>query len=671
MSERDSSARRSSEEQLSDAAQPSSAPEREPASSEVAVTPDAQPAPAARSNLRLKVDDSEPTFDVDEPSQTSEPVAVDEDSETIPVAESSATLEQAPTLVLCEDDPGEEDNWPSPEPASMTTWARALIGQVLDGRYRVENVLGEGAMGVVYGGRHQVIDKQVAIKVLRQEMAGEREVTDRFAMEAKAASAVGSPHIVDTLDFGTLADGSTYSVMEYLEGRTLSAYLSSETLSVDRVIRIARQVAEGLGDAHEAGIVHRDLKPDNVFITRHGRDREFVKILDFGIAKIGSAQNKLTRAGAIFGTPHYMSPEQASGSPVDPRADIYALGVMLYEMATGRVPFDAEGPMAILAMHIHRQPTPPSALPSLPRPIPESLEAIILKCLAKQPDDRYSSMAEVVGDLDKVSGGLAPEALLELARRVSDQSRGLKRRLIRRPLLSSALFVVIAGAAVVAYAMTRPQVPPLAGTALRPHPALGQALQVIAGLSRESAEPAPLKGGYREVAVIVSPIDAEVREGDQNLGVMPVTLRLKEGEKKLIRVMREGYFQRNVDIDGSRARIVVRLVPVPGATPRRAVAGSIPEQKPAAAPAPPIAAKAPALTRADAGVGSIPAVAEGAQEKPKAEAEKPKAEAEKPKAEAEAEKPKAEAEKPNSQQPVQEPAEQKPAAQAPTAPGPE
>ncbi len=281
-----------------------------------------------------------------------------------------------------------------------------LVGKVLDGRYEVQCVIGEGGMGVVYQARHTTLGKTLAIKVLRGDHLDDNSMR-RFKQEAQSASAIGHEHIVDVLDFGALPDGSTYFVMEHLLGSSLKAALnlSRTPFSVFRAVHIARQICAALAEAHVRGVVHRDLKPDNIFLVKRGEDSDFVKVLDFGIAKVNTGANTLTRAGQVFGTPHYMAPEQCAGTHVDARADIYALGVMLYEMVSGSVPFEADNWMAILSLHLYE---PPQMLSEqlLAKDVPQALEAIIMKCLAKDPNHRYQSMNALMADLERVSHGV-------------------------------------------------------------------------------------------------------------------------------------------------------------------------------------------------------------------------------------------------------------------------
>ena len=274
-----------------------------------------------------------------------------------------------------------------------------LIGQTV-GSYLVTQKLGEGGMGAVYLAEHPTIGKKVALKVLHQEFSQNPDVAERFLNEAKSVNAIGHPNIVDISDYGVIRAGAmgkellVYFIMEYLSGATLSHLIRTESpLAPERALMIALQVADALAASHKAGIVHRDLKPDNIMLVSRHRERDFVKLLDFGIAKLtgDAASSHRTRTGLVLGTPAYMSPEQCEGrANVDHRTDIYALGIVLYEMLVGRVPFIGEGYGEILVQHLTQRPIEPSRY----RMMSPHVEAVVMKALEKTPQMRYPTMDE-------------------------------------------------------------------------------------------------------------------------------------------------------------------------------------------------------------------------------------------------------------------------------------
>ena len=287
-----------------------------------------------------------------------------------------------------------------------TPASTGLLGQTIDGRYRVESLLGEGGMGLVYRVTHTRLNRRLAMKVLRQQNTSDAEVLVRFRREAESASAIGNQHIVDISDFGELGDGSTYFIMECLDGLDLiDAIDDVDHIPEERALRIAIQICSALGAAHDAGITHRDLKPENVFLIERDGTEDFVKILDFGIAKVSNAPDRLTRDGAVLGTPHYMSPEQCKGRGVDHRTDIYAVGILLYEMVTGYVPHDADTMMGILTKHMHEKPVPPRKRGSQ---ISDGLERLVMRCLEKRAEDRYQTMNDLATELELLRSGLRP-----------------------------------------------------------------------------------------------------------------------------------------------------------------------------------------------------------------------------------------------------------------------
>jgi hypothetical protein len=264
-------------------------------------------------------------------------------------------------------------------------------GRVIPGtRYMLDRWLGEGSMGVVYEAHHVDVERRVAIKILNAEFCQSQYAVESFRQEAKASARIGAPNIVDIYDFAELPDGRVLMAMEYLEGESLLQLLGREPVEPGRLIGILRQVCKGLGAAHAAGIVHRDIKPENVMLIRRERRPDFVKILDFGVAQaVGSASK-----GRAAGTPLYMPPEVISGLPVDGRADMYSLGCTAYELLTRRPPFVSEKVDTLLAQHVSAEPTPISQIVGRSDQI-EALERVIMRCLAKDPNDRYADMTDL------------------------------------------------------------------------------------------------------------------------------------------------------------------------------------------------------------------------------------------------------------------------------------
>jgi serine/threonine protein kinase len=290
----------------------------------------------------------------------------------------------------------------SPPPKREVT---ATLGQLVDGRYKITAFIGDGGMGSVYRAEHVTIRKPVAIKLLHRQYANESGFADRFEREALAAGRIQHPNCVEVSDFGKLENGTLYLVMELVEGTTLGELLDRHgRLPVPRAVHIARHVLRGLGHAHDVGIIHRDVKPDNIILVDHDGDRDFAKLLDFGIAKlIGEAANEveadLTQVGTTMGTPKYMPPEQAFGKPVDGRADLYSLSVVLYLMLTGRPPFEAPEVIDLLMMHASRQP-PPFKDKAPGHFIAPELEEVVIKGLSKKRENRFASAEEYLEALE-------------------------------------------------------------------------------------------------------------------------------------------------------------------------------------------------------------------------------------------------------------------------------
>jgi len=263
------------------------------------------------------------------------------------------------------------------------------VGHVLGERYRIEALLGEGGMGAVFRATHLSLERPVAVKVLHPRLTDDEHVSKRFDREALAVSKLDHPGCVQVIDFGTTPKGMKYLVMQYLDGRELRD-LTEVALPLEQAVDFAVQILRALEHAHKRGLVHRDLKPENIFLVTDDEGATVIKLVDFGIVKLveSTGMEKLTRKGMAFGTPTYMSPEQAAGGTIDARTDLYAVGILLYEMLTGMPPFEADEPGILLRMHILADPPP------LPETIPAAVSEVVMRLLEKDADDRFQSARE-------------------------------------------------------------------------------------------------------------------------------------------------------------------------------------------------------------------------------------------------------------------------------------
>ncbi len=327
-----------------------------------------------------------------------------------------------------------------------------MIGTLL-GKYRIEAELSRGGQGAVYRGRHEVLERAVAIKMLRPEMTTGSELLLRFVNEAKAASAIRHPSIIEIFDFGHTDDGQAYLVMELLDGETLSSRLAKRgKLAEPDAIRITQGIAAALGAAHAKGIFHRDLKPDNVFLIPDPDLGERAKVLDFGIAKLSDQASQLhTRTGALMGTPLYMAPEQArSAGLIDHRADLYSLGCILYELLTGKPPLVGEGSGEIIALHLFTEPAPPSTLVS----VTPGLERIVMRLLEKEPSARYASASDLVDALASLGSPTRVQPVTppppDTSMRLAVAAPPLPARGIGLPVIAGGVMLALAGVVAIA-----------------------------------------------------------------------------------------------------------------------------------------------------------------------------------------------------------------------------
>jgi serine/threonine-protein kinase len=481
-----------------------------------------------------------------------------------------------------------------------------LIGTKV-GNYRLVKQLGAGGMGVVYAAEHELMGKKAAVKLLLPELSANQEIVQRFFNEAKAATKIQHPGIVDVYDFGYHASGHAYIVMEFLQGESLTALLK-KGLQFGRVVDIAWQLASALGAAHKRGIVHRDVKPDNVFVvpdpaTPTG-DR--VKVLDFGIAKLSADDNvsMKTRTGTVMGTPVYMSPEQCRGSgEIDHRSDIYAMGCIMYEMACGQPPFVRNGFGELITAHIIEEPEMVSTInPS----VPAAFEAIVMKTLEKDPVARHQHMSEVEAEL----GSINPEALMNVTKipavgRAGGTGRSKLRsnRSLAPKAGDGAFQITNPGVQETAYELPAPSNKKMMigiGVGLA---VAGVAVAVLGGGKKEApasapvAAPAPAKPAEPgvvavKIEVTSAPAGASVVRAEDGafLGRTPYRASFPKSSKELTLVVRkEGFQEQRLVVpllEDGKSEVTLEAVPAPA---------------PAAAAAPAAAPKAASHGRSSGG----------------------------------------------------------------------
>ncbi len=461
------------------------------------------------------------------------------------MSEEQTMVEETDTLT---DDP------PMVGADTIQTSPDALIGTVIDDRYQLESILGDGGMGIVYAGRHIELNRPLAVKVLRREIALSKSSLRRFEREAQAATALNHHHIITTLDFGRLPDGAPYMVMERLDGAPLDQVSYEEgAMKPARAVKIARQLCEALAAAHATGIIHRDLKPENIQLVQSAQG-DFVKVLDFGIAKV-SGVTQLTATGHIIGTPRYMSPEQCRGDEVDPRADIYSVGIILYELVTGRLPFD--GDLGTVIRHqLSSDPVPPSHFVS----IPAELEEVILRCMAKDPAKRFESAEALDAALARVEGVLEtfePSAVTA-GSAVVDAPRTSPTKIYA----IAGIGAILIGSAVGTFFLNKadaPSVetsgahtaPPSAGQTAPPEPTTEATTEELSAeeevpMGMETPEPT----ARASIHIVTTPPRAAIFTDDFIVGNAPLDFQCAPGKEECeIEVRLSGYVTRRVEID--------------------------------------------------------------------------------------------------------------------------
>jgi serine/threonine protein kinase len=470
-----------------------------------------------------------------------------------------------------------------------------LLGCTLVGRYLIQKKLGEGGMGAVYLATHNLLEKQVALKVLHGEFARKPDLVERFMQEARAASRIRHENVIDISDFGTTPEGLVFFAMELLQGHDLHeevarARLAGQLLPWQRSKRIFLQICAALTAAHALGIIHRDLKPENIYLVDFLGEPDFVKLLDFGIAKlteVAEGDRKLTRTGMLFGTPEYMSPEQARGDTVDHRVDVYAMGCILFQLVTGRVPFEAENFMGVLALHLTETPPviPPEIFDSIGAP--RALAEVIDRALAKDRNQRFATIDELARAVRRVSGDKATGPVVAQASVPAPSSTATMGRVktqwtgnlsvpeidasavpkkSKLPLIVGAVLLAGGAAAAAAFVTTRgggsttagptstapgsgdaPATPPAPAAPPRDTPAATPA-------------PPPLTFEWAQIRILSVPSGADVKDLtlDKVIGHTPFSFKLKPSHAaRQLELHHKGYIDAVIEIVPDREKIEV------------------------------------------------------------------------------------------------------------------
>lgn len=432
-----------------------------------------------------------------------------------------------------------------------------MVETKLLGRYRLDEHLAAGGMGAVYAATDERLGRGVAIKVLKEDLAGDQRFVERFRREARAVAALNHPNIASVFDYGE-DESRHFIVMELVRGRDLAQVLHEEkTIEPSRASGIAAQICGALGAAHDAGVIHRDVKPANVILGAGDR----VKVTDFGIAR-AAGQSTLTATGSVLGTAHYLSPEQASGSPLQPQSDLYSLGIVLYEMLTGAPPFSGSSPVSIAMSHVSDVISPPS---SLVRDVPENLDRTVMRATAKSPADRFPSAAEMRAALESAQAAestpVTPAAAPATTRPITaaeatvpssvEQARPRRAGTRRRSLTPGAIAVGLIALLLLAGALILPRIGDDGGGAGSTQATAGQgnsrgAPETACGATPCAMEPAVIGAPYQEVKQILEgqgyQVEVDFRKADGVAGSIIDTkpapgTTLEEGSTILLRVV--------------------------------------------------------------------------------------------------------------------------------------